>query len=70
MHLAEMVGEGLTAAELDVLNRLGKTYRAFAALPQAHPSDHDEVVFHVHALGRIVMARAAVRAHPDRWQFT
>jgi hypothetical protein len=38
-------------------------------LPQAHPSDLDEVAFHVHALGRIVLARAAIRAHPEHWQF-
>jgi hypothetical protein len=31
-----------------------------------HPADLDEVVFHVHALQRIVMQRAAMRAHPDR----
>jgi hypothetical protein len=68
--LADMSTAGLTEDELDVLTRLGSTYYAFEALPQAHPSDHDEVVFHVHAIGRIVMARAAVRAHPDRWQFT
>lgn len=68
-ELADMETAGLTEEELDVLARLGAAYDAFEALPQAHPSDHDEVVFHVHAIGRIVMARAAVRAHPDRWQF-
>jgi hypothetical protein len=68
-ELADLAQAGLTEDELGVLTCLGETYRAFAALRRAHPSDHDEVVFHVHAIGRIVMARAAVRAHPDRWQF-
>jgi hypothetical protein len=67
--IADMAGAGLTDEELDVLARSGDLYRAFAALPQAHPSDHDDVVFHLHAIQRIVMARAAVRAHPERWQF-
>jgi hypothetical protein len=69
IELAEVATSELTDDELDVLTRLGATYHAFAALPRAHPSDHDDVVFHVHAIGRIVMARAAVRAHPDRWRF-
>ena len=43
----------------------GSSYRAFQALPQLHPADLDEVVFHVHALARIVATRAAHRAHPD-----
>ena len=68
-QLAEMSGDGLTSSELEVLDRVAETYEAFAALPRAHPSDHDEVVFHIHAIGRIVMARAAIRAHPERWQF-
>ena len=28
-----------------------------------------QVVFHVHTLCRIVRARAAIRAHPEHWQF-
>ena len=68
-ELADMDVVGLTEDELAVASLVGSVYRAFAALPQAHPADLDEVVFHVHALGRIVLARAAVRAHPERWQF-
>jgi hypothetical protein len=56
----------LTDAEMQVLNRIGDTYRAFAELDVYHPSDHDEFVFHVHAMGRIVLARLASRAHPER----
>ncbi len=62
-----MMGEperGLTPEEIEVAKLAGQTYRVFAALPQMHPSDHDDVVFHVHAIARIVMGRAAQRAHP------
>ena len=47
----------------------GRFFLAFKELPQAHPAELEEVVFHVHALGRIVLARAAIRAHPEHWQF-
>jgi hypothetical protein len=56
----------LTEDELKVLEGIGQTYRAFAALPIYHPADDDEFAFHVHALGRIVLARSASRAHPER----
>jgi hypothetical protein len=56
----------LTDDEMQVLNRIGDAYYAFAALETYHPADHDEFVFHVHAMGRIVMARSAARAHPER----
>ena len=56
----------LTAEELEVANLIGAAYRAFAELDVYHPSDHDEFVFHVHALGRIVLSRSAIRAHPER----
>lgn len=69
MELADMSITGLTEEELAVAKLAGQFYLAFKELPQAHPSDLDEVAFHVHALGRIVLARAAVRAHPDHWQF-
>ena len=49
-----------------VLDRIGDAYYAFAELDVYHPADHDEFVFHVHAMGRIVMARTASRAHPER----
>jgi hypothetical protein len=69
MELADMSVVGLTEEELAVAKLAGKFFLAFKELPQAHPADLDEVAFHVHALGRIVLARAAVRAHPEHWQF-
>lgn len=56
----------LTDEEMAVLNHIGNAYKAFAQLEIYHPADHDEFVFHVHAMGRIVMARSASRAHPER----
>ena len=56
---------GLTDQEQAVLKMPGAFYRAFAELPQLHPSDLQEAAFHVHALGRIVAMRAAHRSHPD-----
>lgn len=69
MELADMSVVGLTDEELAVAKLAGKFFLAFKELPQAHPADLDEVAFHVHTLGRIVLARAAVRAHPEHWQF-
>ena len=69
MELADMSVVGLTDDEIAVAQLAGTFFLAFKELPQAHPADLDEVAFHVHALGRIVLARAAVRAHPEHWQF-
>lgn len=68
-ELADMSVQGLTPEEIEVAKLVGKVYLAFKELPQAYPFDLDEVVFHVHALGRIVLARAAGRAHPEHWPF-
>ncbi|MCP9486389.1 MAG: hypothetical protein MSC30_11050 [Gaiellaceae bacterium MAG52_C11] len=62
----ETAGGRLTEKELEVVDHIGNAYKAFAELDIYHPADDDEFVFHVHALGRIVLARAACRAHPER----
>ena len=56
----------LTEQELGVIAHVGAAYTAFSELDVYHPADHDEFVFHVHAMGRIVMARAASRGYPER----
>jgi ribosomal protein L4 len=68
-ELAQMDIEGLTPEEVEVAKLAGQVYLRFRALPQAHPSDHEDVIVHVHAIQRIVMARAAIRAHPEHWTF-
>jgi hypothetical protein len=55
----------LTSQELDALNRIGEAFYAFDALDPYHPSDRDEFIAHVHAMGRIIIARCAMRAHPS-----
>jgi hypothetical protein len=57
--------EALTEEEQRLVEMPREFYRAFAALPQLHPSDLPDVAFHVHALSRIVAMRAAHRTHPN-----
>jgi len=56
----------LTPDELAVIDHLGAAWTAFSALDVYHPADAGEFATHVHAIGRIVLARAACRAHPER----
>jgi hypothetical protein len=56
----------LTEQELAVVNHIAAAYTAFSKLDVYHPADDDEFVFHVHAMGRIILARAASRGHPER----
>jgi hypothetical protein len=58
----------LTPDERALIDRIGECYLAFDQLDQYHPADREEFAFHVHALGRIVMARAAIRAYQTRLQ--
>jgi len=66
VSVAGFDGPGLSNDELAALSIPGQFLQAFKSLEQVHPADLDEVVFHVHALQRIVMQRAAMRAHRDR----
>lgn len=47
--------------EEEVIEKAGAVADAFAALPPIHPSDMNDVVFHVHAIQNIVLARAAYK---------
>ncbi len=68
-ELADMSVHGLTPEEIEVARLAGQVYLRFKELPQAHPADLGELAFHVHAIGRILFARAAIRAHPEHWTF-
>jgi hypothetical protein len=57
--------QGLTEQEQELIRVIGGFARDFAELTPLHPTDAEEVAFHVHALARIVAMRAAHRAHPD-----
>lgn len=56
---------GLTPGELAALDRLTETINAIHDLPECHPADYAELVPHFHAIQEKIMARAAVRAHPN-----
>lgn len=59
------MSDGLTSAELRVIAHLTTAARAFFALPEHHPSERAEFAADMHHLQERVMARAAVRAHPE-----
>lgn len=59
------MSDGLTSAELRVIAHLTTAARAFFALPEHHPSERAEFAADMHHLQERVMARVAIRAHPD-----
>jgi hypothetical protein len=59
--------ERLTDDEIALVKQFGQWWNAFCELPQMHSSDASDVLFHIHALQRIVMARIAQRAHPEHF---
>lgn len=56
---------GLSEDERAALDKLTDAIKAIHALPASHPTDYAELVPHFHAIQEKIMARAAVRAHPD-----
>lgn len=59
---------GLTKSELQVVCNLANAMNAFRELPVCHPSDLPEFEQAIHACQNILMARAAVRSHPDMFE--
>lgn len=47
--------------ETEVLKLLGQCFQSFHELPELHPSDRPDFIFHIHALQNIVMSRAVER---------
>lgn len=60
----------LTDQEQAALDKLTEAINAIHALPECHPADYSEMVPHFHAIQNAIMARAAVRAHPDAFRAT
>lgn len=59
----------LTDDELDVIDRLGRIWNDLRRVVDNGPTrspDLDELIGHIHALQRAVMANSAARAHPGR----
>lgn len=57
----------LTEDELATLDAIREAYSRFCDLPRAHPHELEEAVVFIHGLQRLVMARSAIRAHPERF---
>lgn len=53
--------------EMKVMDLLNQTHQAFLDLPIQHPDDQKEWCACVHELQRMLMARVAVRDHPDKF---
>lgn len=57
----------LTEPELRLVDKLGECTVDFGMLDVMHTADLQEFMVHIHALQNIVMARAAMRSHPERF---
>lgn len=59
----------LTTEELAVIDMLASAYNLFVRLPRnaAHPSDNEDFGRVIHQAQHFVMARVAVRGHPDKF---
>ncbi len=55
----------MTPEELRITEILADAFIAYAQLDRYHPSEMDEFTQAIHVAQRIVMARLAVREHPD-----
>ncbi len=60
----------LTVQEIVVLQQTAKLYNEYCSLTKEqgegyHPEDHADVLRHLHAIQRIVMARLARRTDPE-----
>ena len=51
--------------EIKVCEDAGELFNSFVKLQRMHPSEVNEIAFHIHAIQSIVMARAAQRFFPD-----
>lgn len=60
----------LTESELELIERLGQVMVDYTALDHAddHPWAAEELAHTIHQAQRIIMARAARRAHPNRFE--
>lgn len=59
----------LSEAELDVMDRITVAWNAFVALPRCHPMELQEGCTFTHGLQGLLMNRAAVRAHPEKFHY-
>ena len=55
----------LTPEEIALLEGLGDCWNQFCQLPAGHPADAIEFSTAIHVLQNMIMARLAVRRHPE-----
>lgn len=55
----EVDRRALTVNENELADLAGDVAIRFKRLPQLHPSDEADIVFHVHAIQNIILSRAA-----------
>lgn len=53
----------MTAQELKIFTMLSDMWNDFRKLPEEHPNDAHEVLFHIHAIQDKILARAAFREY-------
>jgi len=55
--------------EIIVDIKLQEAWKAWVTLPEQHPDDTKDFLFHFHALQRILYMRQTRRDYPDFFQF-
>lgn len=58
----------MSEGEKAVMAHLVAAVNEFSALPEGHPSDVADFVFHIHALQNMLGCRVAARLEPTYWR--
>jgi hypothetical protein len=56
--------------EKELVELLGECWNKFHAMPELHPCDRQEFVFHIHALQNMVYAREGYRQYKNDSGYT
>ena len=59
--------EGLTKQEEKVLRMTARLWNAYAKLPDAHPTEKEELQLYIHQIQYLVARRVAKRIDPHVW---
>lgn len=59
--------DGLTKQEEKVLRMTARLWNAYAKLPDAHPTEKEELQLYVHQIQYLVARRVAKRLDPHIW---
>jgi hypothetical protein len=53
----------MTEKEVKIMQDLGECWNQFLSLPEKHPSDKQDFMFHIHALQNIILARVGLNMY-------